>query len=168
MITLTITGEVVGQAHFYEKTRRRGRRILVPSYRAIAYDQATGEQLIFAVTRDCQLTAFNTDTAHRYQMYGECPPNREEVPYTGKIGTHSNGTFCIRLSEPELFRGRNQLFGAGEAVRSDIMIHVGPGTSVGCLMVAGGMRALRRLEKWLTERIDSQTTIAVTVKERSL
>jgi hypothetical protein len=159
MITITITSEVVGQAYLYEKLQRQGGRMLVPSYRASAnYNNDTFE---FAVTRDSSNIRYFGQT-EKFGTNGECPPNQASKPYLARPSLlSSDQTYSLRLYDPEL--GDNAIKGVSEIVRTGIMIHRGPGRSMGCLQVAGGKKGHRRFERWFKARIDADTQITVEV-----
>ena len=160
MITITITHEVVGQARLYEKLKRQGRFTLVPTYKAIATTNA-GERFEFAVTRDSSNVRF-CDQIYRFGTNGECPASRREEPYQARPSLlSSDQTFSLRLFEPEV--GDNAIIGIGSVVRTGVMIHRGPGRSMGCLQIAGGKKGHRRFERWFKARMTNDITITVEV-----
>ncbi len=160
MITIIITNEVVGQARLYEKLKRQGRFMLIPTYKATATTE-TGGQLEFAVTRDSSNVRFFGQN-DLFTTNGECPASRDQEPYQARASTlSSDNTFSLRLFEPEL--GDNALKGVGSTIRTGIMIHRGPGRSMGCFQVAGGKKGHRRFERWFKARTETNTLITVEV-----
>ncbi len=162
MIKITITATPVGQAFLFERLKRQGRRVLVPTYQATATseDEST---FVFAVTRDSSSILF-LGQKERFGTYGECPPSIPNRPYLARPSLlSSNQTFCLRLFEPNLSDKHNKLIGQGNVVRSDIMIHRGPGRSVGCIQIAGGKKGHRSFTRWFKSKITSKTEIQVTV-----
>lgn len=160
MINIIITSEEVGQARLYEKLKRQGRFTLVPTYKATA-NTDTGEKFEFAVTRDSSSIRF-FGQIEQFGTNGECPASRAGKPYLAKASTlSSDNTFSLRLYESEL--GDNAIRGVSNTTRTGIMIHRGPGRSMGCLQVAGGKKGHRRFERWFKARIDAGTNIVVEV-----
>ncbi len=150
MLFIIITGSKLGKTHFYEKIGRQGRRTIVPTYRAeLGRFDGTGEKFHFRVTRDAAQIVFG-QRKKRFLRGGECPPSKTCVPYRGRIHFGTRNGFALLLFEAQS-PTKNTLTGQGKVIRSEIMIHRGPSSSLGCMAVAGGKRGYRAWQRALQE-----------------
>ncbi len=148
MLYVIITGSPIGRTHFYEKIGRRGRRTLVPTYRAeLGCFDGTGAQFHFAVTRDAAQVVFG-QRKKRFLRGGECPPSKTCAPYRGRIHVGRRNGFALLLFD-EHSPTKSTLVGQGSVVRSEIMLHSGPSSSLGCMAIAGGRRGYRAWQRAL-------------------
>lgn len=172
-IAIEITGRVVGQTVLYEFLNQQGRQCQVPLYQATMElwgSRVTNPNCFqFAVTRDVSLAMFDT-LEHRYGLYGECPPSRAHHPYRGVVHPYRQTGFAIRLHESDDETG-HFLQGEGTIRRQNILIHKGPGRSLGCMMVDGGadgFAAFTDAFDQLRLLSSSNDTILVAVEPRAL
>ena len=139
-VAIEVTGRVVGLTVLYELLNQQGRQCQVPVYQATmelwGSDVTNPHQFAFAVTRDVSPAIFD-NLPDRYGRFGECPPSRPHHPYHGKEHLHRKTSFAIRLHESDDVTG-HFLQGEGSTSRQNILIHKGPGSSKGCMMVDGG------------------------------
>lgn len=139
-IAIEITGRICGQTVLYELINQQGRQHPVPTYTATM--ELWGSRISdpkrfrFSVTRDVSEAVFGT-LPDRYGTYGECPPSRQGRPYHGTEHLYRGTGFAIRLHDDD-DPARCFLHGEGTAKRQNILIHRGPGRSLGCMMVVGG------------------------------
>ncbi len=141
---LLITSSVFGRTWLYEEIGPSGRKRLVSTYRAEMGDEKRNFKYHFEVTRDSAAAVFR-GLRDRYALGGECPPNTTSKPYRGRLCPVPRNGMSLLLWEEGL--GNNHsVRGMGETIRSSILVHRGPASSLGCMAVAGGIRAY---EKWL-------------------
>jgi len=148
-ISIYITDRKTGKRQMlYEEKGFGGKKRLVPLYRMLLKN-ASGHSTEFAVTRDTVVTSFGHETQGRYGTNSEVPPNRSGRPYGGLLRADGPKGFRIQLFE----RGfgsksnRHALRGIGRWRRTYIQIHMGPGTSEGCILLTGGVKGRMRFEK---------------------
>jgi hypothetical protein len=161
MIVIVITGRPVGRAKLYSKKNRQGLRKFVPAFKAFAVNTVSRKRFTFAVTRSSSEVEFE-GLNDRFGVDGECPPSTKK-PYRAKTYTHHSGTFALKLYEQE-DPDRERLKGISTVTRSHIMLHIGPGRSLGCMMIAGGKKAHARFTKVIKDFLDETSEIIVAVK----
>ncbi|MFM2381874.1 MAG: hypothetical protein RLZZ76_641 [Candidatus Parcubacteria bacterium] len=151
MLCIIITGQIKNtpKARLYQKGGRVGPYRLVPTYKCIAVDTKTKQRIDFSVTRWSSRVVFNNQI-EKYGTNGECPPNKKKQPYFARPVEHCSKTFALKLFE-ETDPERIELRGQGDTIRSHIMIHKGPGCSLGCIMIAGGKKGHTRFTQKLKE-----------------
>jgi hypothetical protein len=164
MLCIIITGQISNapKARLYQKGGRTGPFRLVPTYKAIAVDTKTKQRIDFSVTRWSSRVVFNNQL-EKYGTYGECPPNKKQKPYFARPEEHHSKTFALKLFE-ETDPERIELRGQGSTTRSHIMIHKGPGCSLGCIMIAGGKKGHARFTKKIKRILTGVDTILVAIK----
>lgn len=160
-ILVIITGKVVGIQKLYEHKDRGGRTALIPTYRSfIELDTGTARHE-FAVTRDTSPVLFGCGATH-YGYGGECPPSRLCAPYRGVIHPYRGNGLALRLSETQSSSTR-LLLGIGTVWRKNILIHQGPGRSLGCMMVAGDALDFARCMNHLLRLLEDHPTSDILV-----
>ncbi len=145
MLKIIISSEVVGKALMYEYLGKKGDRKFVPTYQVYVYD---GSHCIFkfTVTRQSAKEVFRQGEALDYGENGECPPADF---YLGRITESGRLGFSIMLYE-NWCPAKESLIGRSHFIRKGVKIHKGPGSSLGCMMVAGGQRGYKRFVKAFT------------------
>lgn len=139
-IAIEITGCICGETVLYEFMNQQGRQHCVPAYSATmelwGSHISDSMRFHFSVTRDVSEVVFGT-LSDRYGTHGECPPSRQGRPYYGTEHAYRGTGFAIRLHDDD-DPARCFLQGEGTVKRQNILIHRGPGRSLGCMMVVGG------------------------------
>lgn len=147
MFEIIITGqETGGKALMYSAIGRKGIRRMVPTYRAFVQKDGKETVFEFAVTRKCRQEVFGGARPRDYRQGHECPPNRADQPYLGRITTSGRLGFSIMLYELGCPK-RETLRGVGRHLRRGIKIHFGPACSFGCMAIAGGQKGYARFVK---------------------
>lgn len=165
MLQIVVTAKEVGESLLYEIKGRKGRSILVPTYKVVAANDR-GEHFEFAVTRDASDHFFSDEKPVRYGQNSECPPSRPMEPYHGRVRIDGKVSFSLQLFEPGCSR-QETLRGQGPVDRKHIMIHFGPARSEGCLLIAGDDEGYLDFVRNLHRLLDSpEEAILVTVHER--
>lgn len=120
-ILIYITGEKAGKGK-------------IQPYKMLIFNES-GSMAEFAVTRDA--------------VTEEAPANKPGKPYFGHIRKDGPNGFRIELYEPGIGKKGNRysLRGIGKTIRTNIQIHIGPGRSEGCFLLAGGVEGRNKFEK---------------------
>lgn len=136
-LEIHVTGEVTGEAPLFEHKDALGGHLVVPTYRCVVKND-TGYRKDFDVTRDTY-QGIRGKVLSRYGENDECPPCTDNKPYGGRIIDWGKMGFRIELYEEELSDyGEAAISGVGDYIRTHIQIHRGPGSSEGCILLAGG------------------------------
>jgi len=102
----------------------------VPTY-ALAIRNDSGASYETEVTRDTNHRGTSSATRGDYRLEREAPPG----VYGGRVRTFGNAGDALELLDPKT--GSNRLTGPA-GTREAIGIHIGPGCSLGCLLLKGG------------------------------
>lgn len=139
-----VSSSILGKTWLYEEIGPSGGKRLVPTYRAEMGDESNGQAFHFRVTRDSAAVVFR-GLKQRYALAGECPPNAACKPYYGRLRPLPRNGLSLLLWETGL-GNHHSVRGVSKTVRSSILIHRGPASSLGCMAIAGGALGYRR---WL-------------------
>jgi len=156
-ISIYITNKIVGKSILYSKINKGGNEVPVALYEMLITNKS-GTAKKSKVTRDSLKSVFSRNTKDRYEVNGECPPNKTSAPYEGKIRFDGGKGFRIELYENGIDGNKKNshylLRGIGKVKRTHIQIHIGPGHSEGCLLLADNERGRDKFQKVIEELIN--------------
>lgn len=165
VINIAISNEVVGMGKLYAERGKQGLEAEVPLYR-MTISGPEGQIRELAVTRD-------TSRIFGGECGSEAPASLEA--FAGRIREDGELGFRVELFEPKLVKefGPSALKGTGDAVRTHIQIHQGPGRSEGCFLLQGDEAGREEFKKVITEFREAEevkgvkSEIRIEVQERS-
>ena len=159
-ISIRITGDIVGEGVLYSGDNKTGKRHAVPLYRMILSNKA-GTERELGVTRDTLVTVGKKQLRDKYGLFGECPPNKNDVPYEAFIRTDGERGFRLQLYESAVSQPdeRYLLQGVGNIKRQYIQIHIGPGQSRGCFLLTDDEAGRGLFQSTLEELIEEEKKI---------
>ena len=138
---------VTGTSHVNSRPGGAGTVENVSTYRMTITNES-GTSSNFDVTRD---TNYNGPAAQQRGLYGrdsEAPPGE----YQGHIRRDGNKGFRIELYDPAVTQigDRDTINAPDGTARGNIQIHIGPGSSQGCMLLTGGRRSRDTFDTFVT------------------
>lgn len=154
-ISIRITADVIGESILYSKENKEGAKHAVPLYR-LTLSNKTGTKREFGVTRDTIRTIGKAEQDERYALFGECPPNKKDVPYEAAIRRDGERGFRLQLFESGIEQKNEQylLQGIGPIKRQYIQIHIGPSHSRGCFLLTDDFSGRQAFQEAVEELME--------------